>query len=93
MTGQKDGSWLMDQADHLTGATLTRRIWEAADLKDDHDHCAICWAKFSKLGLPDGLRIGWCTADGREWVCQQCVDDFKSRFQWTLNEDSNFRLG
>ncbi|ULU24075.1 hypothetical protein [Dyella terrae] len=62
---EKDDGWLTDQADHLIGVTLTCREWAPAYAEDDHDHCALCWAKFSKLGLPGELRVGWCTADGR----------------------------
>lgn len=83
---ENDHSWLTDQGDHLKAVTLTRRDWAPAHVDDDHDHCALCWAKFSKLGLPGELRIGWCTADRRYWVCQQCVDDFSVRFQWTLKD-------
>ena len=81
--------WLTDHADHLLGATLIRREWVPAHVDEDHDHCALCWAKFSKLGIPGELGAGFCTLDDRHWVCQQCVDDFKSRFQWLLIDDLN----
>jgi hypothetical protein len=86
---ERDTSWLTDQADHLLGATLLRREWVPAHVDDDHDHCALCWAKFSNLGIPGELRAGFCTSDDRHWVCQQCVDDFKARFQWLLIDDLN----
>lgn len=84
---EKDNGWLTDQADHLIGAALTRSEWMPLHPADDHDHCALCWAKFSKLGLPDELHVGWRTADQRYWVCQQCVDDFNVRFQWILHDN------
>jgi len=86
---EKDDSWLTDPADHLIGVTLTHREWTPASVRDDHDHCALCWAKFAKLGVPGELHVGWCTSDRLHWVCQQCIDDFKVRFQWILNDNPN----
>ena len=73
---EKDDSWLTDPVDHLIGVTLTHREWTPASVRDDHDHCSLCWAKFAKLGVPGELHVGWCTLDRLHWVCQQCTDDF-----------------
>jgi hypothetical protein len=89
---ERDDGWLTDQADHLIGVTLSRREWTADSVRDDHDHCALCWAKFAKLGPFGELHVGWRTSDGRHWVCQQCVDDFKVRFQWVLKDDPNLAI-
>ncbi len=84
---EKDDGWLTDQADILIGVTLIHREWTQSSVRDDHDHCALGWAKFARLNLPGELHVGWCTSDGRHWVCQQCVDDFKVRFQWVLSDN------
>jgi hypothetical protein len=54
--------------------------------KQDHEHCAFCWERFS---LYEGdLQAGYCTRPqntaGAEWICPECFADFKEMFGWTL---------
>jgi hypothetical protein len=70
----------------MYGARL-RADHYAAPTKDwDHDHCALCWAKFSKDevldALRDGLKIERPTND--EWICERCFADFSDRFGWSV---------
>ncbi len=90
MTGHND-SQLMDQGKHLLGSTLTHRAWTPAHADEDHDHCTLCWAKFSNLGAPRELKSGFCTSDGQHWVCRECVDHFKARFRWLLVDAMDVR--
>lgn len=52
----------------------------------DHDHCEFCWHKF--MENPDGMencsKQGYCSIDGRYWVCAKCFKDFKEKFNWDL---------
>ena len=71
-------------AARFTGLTLRWRPWVPAP-GDDHDHCAFCWDKFA--ALEGCLRAGYCTADGRDWVCETCFRDFRGRFRWEVAPD------
>lgn len=48
----------------------------------DHDHCEFCMAKFSEN--PENLHEGYTTTDSYHWICEECYQDFKVVFQWTL---------
>ena len=77
----EDSRILPWHGERFTGITLQRRPWRA-DANNDHDHCAFCWDKFAEY---DGcLHEGYCTEDGRDWVCEECFNDFKERFQWRV---------
>lgn len=56
----------------------------------DHVHCAFCWDKFGDD--EQWLHIGYCTIDKphgqRRWICEQCFQDFKDQFEWTVDNIS-----
>ncbi|MBK23235.1 MAG: hypothetical protein CME70_04440 [Halobacteriovorax sp.] len=49
---------------------------------DDHDHCDFCGEKFSII-IEEALKEGYVTENGYPWVCKQCYEDFKERFNLT----------
>ena len=50
---------------------------------DLHTHCDFCWAKFSTY--EEDLKWGYTTYDERFWICEECFNDFKDRFQWEVD--------
>lgn len=30
----------------------------------------------------------YCSGDGSDWVCDDCFNDFKERFEWTVHENA-----
>ena len=48
-----------------------------------HTHCEFCWAKFSTY--KEDLKWGYTTYDKRFWICEECFNDFKDRFQWEVD--------
>ena len=70
---------LTNQKLYLDGVKLVKsNILSYPD--KDHEHCCFCWGKFGKYD--DMLKIGYCTADARFWVCETCYNDFKILFNW-----------
>ena len=67
------------------GVMLFRRPWKAKS-DNDHDHCAFCWDKFAEYN--GCLHEGYCTEDGREWICEACFSDFRERFGWKVKTDA-----
>jgi len=82
-----DDDWrLRGQERFLTGATLRWAKWKMPRPEWDHDHCEFCFAKFMEAPSPEVLHEGFTTEDNYRWVCRQCFDDFKDRFQWKIAE-------
>ena len=52
---------------------------------DDHDHCAVCWARFSQFD-PD-LHFGYYEKDSNNWICEECYNSFKDLFRWHLSDE------
>lgn len=50
----------------LLGARFRRSVFSAHG-GSDHEHCAMCGAKFSER--PGDLREGYVTLNGGHWVC------------------------
>ena len=89
MVDESDSDWrLHGQDKHMVGARLSWRSYRQPRPDWDHDHCEFCGAKFMEAQGPDTLQAGYCTADGRRWVCLDCCRDFKARFGWTTEGGS-----
>jgi hypothetical protein len=76
------------------GTTLELRAYRAPRPEWDHDHCIFCWAKLMDPSLSDASRrmiekdpeiltAGYTgEANGAEWVCPSCFEEFSARFEW-----------
>lgn len=49
-----------------------------------HDHCDLCWEK----AMTDINCTFYVTDDFKHWICEECFNDFKDRFNWL--EASNY---
>ena len=74
---------LQGQKEYLFGKTLIHKKYVNKTTTTDHDHCEFCSDKFSSI-IPDCLTEGYTTTDGYHWICQNCFNDFKNHFQWTI---------
>ena len=45
-----------------------------------HEHCDFCWEK----ALTDNHSTFYCTEDFKYWICEECFEDFKNRFHWSV---------
>jgi hypothetical protein len=81
-----DDDWrLQGQEEYLVGRRLRWAKWVGRP-DWDHDHCEFCWAEFSaEVTEHSPHNAGWVTADDNDhWVCPGCFEDFRERFQWTV---------
>ena len=88
----EDSDWrLTGQEKYLQDATLKhRRYRRPLNNPDwDHDHCSFCWAKFMVEDYPEVLHEGYCTWDEYYWICDEGFKDFKARFNWTVQEQTD----
>ena len=52
----------------------------------EHEHCDFCMVTISAY---DGdLHDGYCTMDEKRmhWICNNCFDDFKDEFKWSVKK-------
>lgn len=80
---EKNDWRLLNQEQYLMNARLKKADYKIPSEKWDHDHCAFCWDKFSEND--DDLHSGYCTADGKFWICDECFEDFKEMFRFELS--------
>lgn len=73
---------LFNQKDFLMNAKLIKMKYSKPSDKWDHDHCSFCWDKFSESD--DDLQQGYCTEDGKYWICEECFNDFKDMFHFKV---------
>lgn len=45
-----------------------------------HEHCFFCWEK----ATTNAEKVFYCTEDMQVWICRECFNDFKDKFQWTV---------
>lgn len=65
----------------MINAHLKRSIFQTS-LDNDHEHCTMCGAKFSSQN--SDLHEGYVTLDDRNWVCEECINDYKDKYNWTI---------
>jgi hypothetical protein len=81
--GESDDDWrLIGQERFLYGVRLYWSKYSRRSETSDHDHCEFCGAKFMVEDYPGVLHEGYATEDRYRWVCRECYQDFKERFQW-----------
>jgi hypothetical protein len=97
-----EGDWRLsfgDEEQYYSGLTLFRRRFRGK-YRGDHEHCALCLAKFMDADDPpypgdtyvivhEGYWTGGTTGDEPYWICDQCFRDFHERFSWKVAQDSN----
>ena len=81
---------LQGQEKYLQNAELALEKYKKYREDWDHDHCEFCSAKFSE-DIPDTFNEGYTTLDNYRWICENCFNDFKEKFNWKVvkkNKDS-----
>ncbi|NRD79862.1 hypothetical protein HPT25_27755 [Bacillus sp. BRMEA1] len=77
---------LQGQEKYLLGKTFYWREYNQYSDNWKHDHCAFCLDKFSEGSGPEDLHEGYTTEDNYHWVCNQCFEDFREKFHWTVGK-------
>lgn len=79
---------LQGQERYMTGLAFRFAKYRKPSATWDHDHCEFCGTKFMEEDYSEVLHEGYTTEDEYRWVCPQCFEDFKERFQWSMVENS-----
>jgi hypothetical protein len=79
---------LTNQEKWLKDVTLVHRKYRLYHKNPtwDHGHCTFCRVTFALFDDPSVLKEAYATEDDHHWICPQCFNDFKDRFQWKVIE-------
>ncbi len=88
MDKKAENDWRLDMYDgYLDGATFTLKKFVSAN-GNDHEHCVFCWKKITDLSIEDCETEGYCTMYEKtgqtQWICKDCFDDFKKKFNFKI---------
>ena len=50
--------------------------------KGEHDHCELCWARFSNYS--EDLHSGYYEKESKSWICPECYEAAATLFSWTV---------
>lgn len=53
----------------------------------EHDHCELCWARFSDA--PEDLQEYFQTSDGKVRICRECVNNYADLFGWKFKKEAS----
>ena len=74
---------LQGQEKYLKGIALERKKYHPYRDGWDHDHCEFCGAEFSLEGA-GAFGFGYASPDNYHWICDNCFEDFKEKFDWKV---------
>jgi hypothetical protein len=50
----------------------------------DHEHCGICWQKFTDKPGADAASEGYASTLSRYWLCPECLDEIRDHYAITV---------
>ena len=74
----------------VPGTQFAFRSYQVPRPDWDHDHCSMCFAKFSEPIGAGTVHEGYATTadfprgEAYEWICAACFDDFSDEFGWVV---------
>ena len=80
----KDDWRLRGQDEYMQGMKFIYKKFAVGGDSNEHEHCEFCWHKFMEHpeGIEDCSSSGYCSLDGKYWVCEECFEDFRESFSW-----------
>ena len=75
---EKDDWKLRGQEEYLQNIKFQVKTFIASTENGLHTHCEFCWHKFMENpdGIKDCSQTGYCSVDGKYWVCIDCAEDY-----------------
>ena len=74
------------QEKYLSGLVFILKPYHPARKELDHDHCEFCGQKFS-IQVKEALHRGYVSQDGYRWICEQCMTDFKVKYNLIIDNE------
>lgn len=90
MKNQKENDWrLIGYNGNLNGQTFKYALFKSTK-SNDHEHCIFCSIKITDLDIiseetyKDGYFSSNIKTNQINWVCKDCFNEFKSKFDFKL---------
>ncbi len=78
------GDWrLTNQMDYLFQKKLIKKQYKPFREGWEHDHCEFCGSR-----IDTSVPFAYATEDNYHWICEECCDDFKEIFKWTVVDET-----
>lgn len=74
---------IIGQEGYLKNKHLHHRGFKRALCVEDYLQCEFCWSHFEEDVM------AYFDPNGKVWICEECYQDFKSYFNWTVEEVEN----
>ena len=89
--GQWKGTWrddwrIMGQEGYLLDKELLYIQFDRSICIEDYDQCEFCWKCFDED--KDQIQYAYFEPIGKKWICQDCFNDFKEYFHWTVHSET-----
>lgn len=65
-----------------------RKYRKAAVAQGDHYHCLIDARRLSRLDYMDCEKQGYCSDDGKVWICEDCYNEITKRHELSIIKNS-----
>ncbi len=80
---------IMGQEGYLKKRTVFHKKFNVLTTPIGYRQCEFCYSIFSDE--PGKLKHGYHEPISDSWICEDCFQDFKDMFQWTVEEDVDDR--
>lgn len=80
----RDDWRIQGQEGYLTDKHLEHRRFNRSICIEDYDQCEFCWRVFDKD--KEHPLTAYYEPINHVWICEECFDDFKCFFHWTVEE-------
>ena len=87
------GTWRDDwriggQESYLKNKKLKHIKFSRSLVYEDYDQCEFCYDIFDDPnGNESNNLMAYYEPEKKVWICEQCYNDFKQYFNWTVEED------
>lgn len=68
-----------------THGSIFQKLEYRSTANSDHEHCSICFEKISDDPRCQCETSGFYCKESGDWLCANCFNDFKERFNWTID--------
>ena len=76
-------AWYLEEYEEKT--YLHNKVLYIRDYTEElpeHDHCELCWARFSKS--PGDHCTGYFEEQSNSWICNNCFQELAKLFGWQV---------
>lgn len=75
--------WCVEEADNnMRNHVLLKVKFSDRLTETEHEYCEFCMARFGNVNKD--FKEGYRTQNYYYWVCEDCFDEYKEEYHWTV---------